>query len=118
MERQKFVKYLCELWERRNTDFDNLWTGAGDEFKEELEKRRHIMEQFKQHFSCRNAFSDKNIPDVSDEKEVENKYICKECADDACHLIVIGNSYPPEQCPFWKGYKANWEQNNNEREQE
>lgn len=34
MNKQKFVKYLREIWERRNTDFDNLWTGyklkAGD----------------------------------------------------------------------------------------
>lgn len=77
---------------------------------------RPLYEDTPQIYSSCNAFLDKNIPDVPDEKEVENKYICKECADDACHLIVIGNTYPPEQCPFWKEYKANWEQDEREKE--
>lgn len=33
MKRQKFVKYLQQLWERRDTDFDNLWTGVGHKLK-------------------------------------------------------------------------------------
>lgn len=33
MNKQKFVKYLWQRWERRNTDFDDLYTGAGHNLK-------------------------------------------------------------------------------------
>ena len=33
MNKQKFVKYLWRLWDHRNTDFDNLLTGAGHKLK-------------------------------------------------------------------------------------
>ena len=33
MNKQKLVKYIQQRWERRNTDFDNLWTGAGHKLK-------------------------------------------------------------------------------------
>lgn len=41
MNKQKFVKYLWQLWERRNTDFDNLWTGAGHKLKSGYTCRFH-----------------------------------------------------------------------------
>lgn len=34
MNKQKFARYLRHLWERRNTDFDNLWTGADHKLKQ------------------------------------------------------------------------------------
>ena len=33
MNKQKFVKFLLERWELRNTAFDDLYTGAGHNLK-------------------------------------------------------------------------------------